>query len=401
MYNFVIFSLSRWNIEYGCNIKDISIELARTHRVLYVDVPLKRKERWLKRAEKFVKEVTQRVARKENLLKVSDNLWHYIADEVLESVNGISSPFLFDQVNRINGRRFAKVIRKAVNEMGFQEYILINDNDIYNGFYLKQLLAPSMYVYYLRDRLPAMTYWKAQTGRLEPSLIRDVDLVVANSQYLSDYAHQFNKQSYYVGQGCDISLFLASPDETEISNAFATIPKPRIGYIGALNSERLDVGLVFELANRMKDFNFVLVGQEDDGFRQSELHHLKNVFFLGRKEFSDLPKYLYGFDVVINPQLINEITIGNYPRKVDEYLAAGKPVVATKTPAMKPFEEHVYLASDAGEYEKLIRLAMAEDQPVRQEARRIFAGQHTWSNNVDEITKAIEVVRGDRVFTVS
>ena len=55
MNDFVIFSLSRWNIEYGCNIKDISVELSRSHRVLYVDVPLKRKERWFKRSEKFVR----------------------------------------------------------------------------------------------------------------------------------------------------------------------------------------------------------------------------------------------------------------------------------------------------------------------------------------------------------
>lgn len=40
------------------------------------------------------------------------------------------------------------------------------------------------------------------------------------------------------------------------------------------------------------------------------------------------------FDVCMNPQLVNEITIGNYPRKVDEYLALGKPVIATKTLTM-------------------------------------------------------------------
>jgi hypothetical protein len=31
---------------------------------------------------------------------------------------------------------------------------------------------------------------------------------------------------------------------------------------------------------------------------------------------------------------LNETTKGNYPRKIDEYLAMGKPVVATKTIAM-------------------------------------------------------------------
>ncbi len=44
----------------------------------------------------------------------------------------------------------------------------------------------------------------------------------------------------------------------------------------------------------------------------------------------ELPGYIQHFDVCINPQKLNPITIGNYPLKVDEYLAMGKPVVATR-----------------------------------------------------------------------
>ena len=43
---------------------------------------------------------------------------------------------------------------------------MVNDNNIYDGFYLKSRLRPFLYVYYLRDMLTAMTYWKTdkQTG---------------------------------------------------------------------------------------------------------------------------------------------------------------------------------------------------------------------------------------------
>jgi hypothetical protein len=43
MHNLVIFSLTPWNIDYGANIKDLSLEFAKDHRVLYIDVPLKRR----------------------------------------------------------------------------------------------------------------------------------------------------------------------------------------------------------------------------------------------------------------------------------------------------------------------------------------------------------------------
>jgi glycosyltransferase involved in cell wall biosynthesis len=240
-----------------------------------------------------------------------------------------------------------------------------------------------------------MEYWKRHSSRLEPDLIRRADGIVANSQYLADYAKQFNSCSYYVGQGCDISHFLQVPDKQE-GGELSKIAHPRVGYIGALNSERLDIPLLVELANRMKDFNFVLVGQEDEGFLKSNLHELDNVFFLGRKDFSELPALLYGFDVAINPQRVNEITVGNYPRKVDEYLAAGRPVVATRTLAMKPFEDHVYLATDASDYESLVREALLEDSEFKGQGRRNLAAGHTWGNNVSEIMKAIDLMTHEK-----
>ena len=81
-------------------------------------------------------------------------------------------------------------------------------------------------------------------------MIGDTDLVVANSQYLSDYARKYNRHSYYVGQGCDLDHFLSEPIEKEIQEVWAGIQRPRVGYIGALNSERLDISLLIELAKR-------------------------------------------------------------------------------------------------------------------------------------------------------
>jgi len=389
MYNFIVFSLSRWNVEFGCNIKDICWELSKHHKVLFIDVPLKRKDRWFNKTNPAVVEVRSRLRDSDYLAKVANNLWHYIDDSVLESVNSIKSDYIFDFVNRINGRRFSKVIKKAAKQVGFSDFILLNDNDIYNGFYLNEYINPKLIIYYLRDRLPAMNYWKRHTSRLESVLIRKAGLILTNSQYLNDYATDFNRNSIYVGQGCDVSHFLNSPPQSEVDQAVAKIPKPIVGYIGALNSERLDIELIIKLAERMTNFSFVFVGQEDSAFSSSRLHELKNVFFLGKKEFKDLPRYLYGFDIAFNPQLINEITIGNYPRKVDEYLAAGKPVVGTKTHAMEPFKEHTYLAETVQQFEDCIKKALDENSPTKIEARKVFASHHTWEQSAHSMIEAI------------
>ena len=83
------------------------------------------------------------------------------------------------------------------------------------------------------------------------------------------------------------------------------------------------------------------------------------------------------------------MTIGNYPRKIDEYLAMGKPVVATRTPAMTIFDRFTYLAENREGYVELIEKAISEDCAKLQEERTRFASSHTWENNVGEIYKAI------------
>ena len=165
---------------------------------------------------------------------------------------------------------------------------------------------------------------------------------------------------------------------------------PVIGYCGALLYTRLDVKLLEEIAAQKKEWSFVFVGKEDNVFAASSLHQLPNVYFLGPKNFDDVPAYIHFFDVCINPQIVNMITIGNYPLKIDEYLAAGKPVVATDTEAMQMFGAHCYLGKTADDYIDNINKALNEpDAVVRNGERRKFAQSHSWEASVDKIYAAI------------
>src|SRR6476660_5450579 len=84
------------------------------------------------------------------------------------------------------------------------------------------------------------------------------------------------------------------------------------------------------------------------------------------------------------------MTLGNYPRKIDEYLAAGKPVVATETPAMEPFRPYVHLSKNPEEFSRRIKEALAEGKNKKLEDERIgFASSHTWEASVGKIYDVI------------
>jgi len=395
----IIISLQSWDIEIGSNCKNIAIEFARNNRVLYVNSPLDRATLWRKRNDPGVKKrVDILKGNSHDLIQIEDNLWTLYPRTLLESVSRIPWNWLFDRGNKINNRRLAREIQSAVHRLQFNNPILFNDSNMFRGFYLKELIQPQLYIYYSRDNILAVDFWKRQGKRIEPALMRKSDLVLTNSDYLANRARQYNSATFNVGQGCDLSLYnkkLVSSVPSDI----ASIPSPVIGYTGALVSNRLDPDIIRFLANQYPQWSIVLIGPEDETFRKSDLHRLKNVYFPGNKSPEQLPHYVGQFDVAINPQKLNDLTIGNYPRKIDEYLAMGKPVVALKTEAMSIFAQHTYLASNKEEFGKEIERALADNSPERETLREVFAREHSWENNVNEIYKVIERHMDSNTYT--
>lgn len=383
--DFIIVGLQALDSRIGSNCINIAHEIARNNRVLYVNYPLDRLTKIREKNDPLIqKRIRINKGEEPELVQVSDTMWNLYPKTTLESISQLPMNGLFDFVNKINNKRFAREIKKAIKTLNFSNYFIFNDSDMFRSFYLKELLQPELYIYYTRDNLIAVDFWKKQGIRIEAALMAKADLVVANSTYLADHARQFNPHSYYVGQGCDVSLFDKKLIK-EVPADIAKIKRPIIGYIGALFSLRLDIDVLVHMAKNRPEWQIVLVGPEDEAFKSSELHNISNVYFLGSKKMEELPSYLNQFDVALNPQKLNEVTIGNYPRKIDEYLAMGKPTVATRTKAMEVFENHTYLADTKEEYLVMIEKALNENTAEKEKDREVFAKSHTWENNVKEI----------------
>ena len=387
-YDYVILNLLPWQIPTGSNSRDIARILAKRNRVLWVDPALD----WSAKLQGNYKVALQRDSLRQyggnRLVEVEPNLWVLFPNVTLSSINWLPDNALYDWFNQRNNARLAEEIRWALNQLGMTQYALFNDNEMFRGFYLKELLDPACYVYYIRDNTMVVDYWRRHGERLEPALMQKADLVVANSPYLTAMAARSNANSVDVGQGCDLTQFVSDVHHPQPSD-LAGLPHPRIGYAGALTAMRLNIPLLEQMATTRPHWQLVLLGPEDKAFQASRLHSLPNVHFLGSKPIGVLPAYLQHLDVLINPQLVNALTIGNYPRKVDEYLAMGKPVVATRTEAMSVFRKQVLLADTPAQFIEQVANALSGRGPSSREERVKFAKGHSWENSVRSLEQAI------------
>jgi glycosyltransferase involved in cell wall biosynthesis len=387
--DFIVFGLQPWDFELGGNCRNIALELARHNRVLYVNRPIERSSLYKFRKDPKIQNRLRSLRQGRGVLeKHMENLWVFNPRVILESINWLPPGTIYNYISRINAKRLGLQIQWAANELKFNKDILFIDNDFLKGFYLNEYVQAGTFVFYIRDFLLSQPYFKKHGKKMEPALMTKADIVVANSHYLANYGKKYNQNSYDIGQGCELDAYLE--DKHSEPEDLKKIPRPVIGYTGALLNTRLDIGLLEKIARQKTEWSIVLIGPEDEAFLRSGLHSMKNVFFTGPKPAQALPAYVHHFDVCINPQLRNQMTEGNYPRKIDEYLAAGKPVVATETEAMQLFREYCILAQDADGYVQGIdQILNRQDNRPDALQKRAFAMSHTWEASVMGLYQAI------------
>lgn len=386
---FVFTGLQSWDIQIGSNAKDIALQISKKNKVLYINTPLDYKTFY--KDDNIAENVKRRsVIKKEisYLNKINDNLYILDIPFPIFPINNLPDGFIFDLFNKLNNKKIYSFVKKVLKDLNFEDHILFIDNDIYRSFYAKEMLNSEFSIYYRRDNLRS-PFWQKHAERLEAEICKKSDIVLTNSEELAVFAKQFQNKTYCVGQGVDLSSY-SIDIKYEFPDDLKNISKPIIGYAGMLTSKRLDLELLYEIASFFKEVNFVFIGPEDEYFQVHKIHNLKNVYFLGNKDMSKVPEYISNFDICINPQILNDITRGNYPRKIDEYLALGKPVIATKTETMDIFRDYCYICESKEEYmtaiNELLNINCSNDE---FEAKIKFAHSHSWENSVEKIYSSI------------
>ena len=258
-------------------------------------------------------------------------------------------------------------------------------------------LPHSLVVYDCVDEYTEFPTYKPDPGWLalrEAELCRAADVVTTTSAGLYDKKRPYNpERTHLVHNVGDYAHFSrARLEETVVPADLAALPRPIIGFLGAVSDYKLEADWLTALARKHRDKTIALIGPVGVGDPTTDVTKLAaepNVHLLGHRPYEQLPGYVKGFDVGVIPYRINEYTTYSFPIKFFELLASGKPVVISELPALASYYESVRVARTAEEFVTACEAALREPGLGREERLRLAAA-NTWEHRVERILTHVQ-----------
>lgn len=233
-----------------------------------------------------------------------------------------------------------------------------------------------------------------QVKKNEDRMMQHVDVVFTISDYLKEKRAKLRPDIEVIRNGVVLEDFSGVQGlEKQAQDELFELKSPILGYTGAI-SHWFDFDLVEEAAEQLPEINFVFIGRiiADNLSKTNELNKKENIFFLGEKDYRDLPHYLKYFDVTFIPFKMNELIKSVNPIKFYEYLAAGKPVISTPLPEVIRYKKKgiIEIIDDPGSFAKAVKMILANwDEDKRGICLKI-AQDNTWQERVNQACRIIE-----------
>ena len=226
----------------------------------------------------------------------------------------------------------------------------------------------------------------------ENTLIQSVNFMFVNSHVLYDVHKDEKEDIFLVPLG-----FRLNSLKNILTKRRNPLPrnKPIIGFVGVINY-RLDYSLLYTVASKNPQWNFVFCGQQET-LVYGEIFHvrkaidrlkkLSNVYFLENTASEEVPTVIQAFDVCTIPYDISyPINRYCYPMKLFEYFYAGKPVIATPIEELKRFPKYVKLANSSKDWSMHIKYLLNNSWPRKyQTEEQKIAVSNSWENKINAV----------------
>jgi len=266
--------------------------------------------------------------------------------------------------------RVRTLVTATLREHQVADYVLWYYTPMALGF--TQQLNPRLIVWDCMDELSAFAFAPKELREREAELLRRAHVVFTGGVSLYEAKRDRHHNVHPFPSSIDQAHFAQARAATQEPADQAAIPHPRIGFCGVVD-ERFDIELLRASARLKPDWQWVIIGPVVK-IDPSSLPQAPNIHYLGKKNYSELPGYMAGWDAAMLPFARNESTRFISPTKTPEYLAAGLPVVSTSiTDVIRPYADL-----------KLVKIADEPADFVAQIAAAIAEKDEQWLARVDQ-----------------
>lgn len=221
------------------------------------------------------------------------------------------------------------------------------------------------------------------------------DKIFVNNESLKHKLYSNQDNIYFIPNGVDIKHyknFNQTNDEVikKIDNKIDNTSAQIIGYLGVISQDRVDFELCEYLIKSNPNLLFIFAGPVLPKFNSHLLESkYNNVKFIGTVYFNEHPYLLSKYDVCIIPHKLNDFTQSMDPKKLYEYLAAGKPIISTPVFGTEKFKSFINIASSKEKFSKFINTALMNDDKQKIAGRQDIVSKHDWKYRFKEIESII------------
>ena len=260
-------------------------------------------------------------------------------------------------------------------------------------------LDESLVVYHVSDKYDENSMDHATDAgtirRLHDHALERADLVFYSGRKLLEEAKSARERSHLLEQAVDFEHWSSvGGGALEVAEAVARIPRPRLGYFGAVEPWLIDQELIKRAAVERPAWQWVFIGNKSRGV---EVESLPNTHFLPAVPYDELPRYAAGFDVCVLPwETERAFTSYGSAIKVREYLATGLPVVISPLPEYEPMGDVLRIARSREDFLRLVEDALAESDPEAPLRRQRAVEGGTWDARAEWVSGLVEEALGKK-----
>lgn len=296
----------------------------------------------------------------------------------------------------LEAKQIAELQQRLLHELLQQEGLISYIAWYYTPMAVEftKTIKPAVTVYDCMDELSAFAGAPVEMRMNEQRLFATADLIFTGGASLFQSKKSQHEAVHLFPSSIDFTHFAEARSTHSEPEDQAAIPHPRLGYSGVID-ERMDLSLLREVAAARPEWQIVMLGPVVK-IDPASLPLANNIHYLGMKQYSDLPRYLAGWDVALLPFAHNESTKFISPTKTPEYLAAGLPVVSTWIrDVVQPYGEKKFVRIADGpqafvqQVEEILRAPSPGEHQSRVDA---FLTASSWDKTWSEMNRLINDV---------